>query len=117
MAKHYRTYSSEFKHKLIEEIDTGSITIAEAARQHDISRSLIERWREQIHGGTFRERPSSREKHLERELEKAQAKIGQLTLIIDALKKITKNSASLRESNVCVVTGENLASASKTGAR
>jgi len=117
MAKHYRTYSSEFKKQVVADIDTGAVTISEAARQHDISRSLIERWRAQIHGGTFRERPSSREKHLERELEKAQAKIGQLTMIIDALKKIRKSSASTKELNGCVVTGENWASESKTGAK
>jgi len=117
MAKHYRTYSSEFKQKLVEEIDSGAVTLSEAARQHEISRSLIERWRAQIHGGTLLERPSSREKHSERELEKAQAKIGQLTMIIDTLKKIRKTSASTRESNGCVVTAENWASVSKTGAK
>jgi len=117
MAKHYRTYSSEFKKQVVAEIDSGALTLAEAARQHEISRSLLERWRTQIHEGTFAERPTPREKQLERELEKAQAKIGQLTLIIDALKKIKKTSASTRESNGSVVTAETWASALKTGAK
>lgn len=117
MAKTYRTYSTEFKQQVIAEIDAGSISLSEAARQHEISRSLVERWRVQIHGGTLPERPTAKERQLEKELEKAQAKIGQLTLMIDMLKKIQKPSVSMKESKGSVVTGESWASPSAKDAK
>lgn len=117
MTRKYRSFSSEFKRELIAEIDAGRCTISEAAREHSISRTLVDRWLQQIHEGTFINRPTPREKQLEKELEKAQAKIGQMTLIIDALKKIQKIPQYTRRPNGCVVTGENLASQSKKDAK
>lgn len=117
MAKRYRTFSSEFKRDLVSEIDSGQLTVAEASRQHEISRSLIDRWIRQIHEGTFKDKPSAREKQLEKELEKALTKIGALTMANDFLKKIQKTSQSTKKSNGSVVTIENWASASKKGAK
>jgi transposase-like protein len=116
MAKKYRTYSNEFKRQLVSEIDTGVISVSEAARKNEISRSLVEKWRAKIHEGTLIDRPTTKERQLERELEKAQAKIGQLTLFIDILKKTSRNSQPMKRLNGCVVTGENWASRSRTGA-
>jgi transposase len=110
MTRKYRSFSSEFKRELVADIDTGKYTVAEAAREHSISRTLVDRWLRQIHEGTFINRPTPREKQLEKELEKAQAKIGQMTLIIDALKKIQKIPQYTRRLNGSVVTMENLAS-------
>lgn len=117
MGKKYRTYSNDFKKQLIVEIESGAISLSEAARRHEISRLLVEKWRDKIRNGTLVDRPTTREKQLERELEKAQAKIGQLTLAIDFLKKIRKSSASMRGSNGCIVTGGNMASRSEPGAK
>ena len=51
MTKRYRSFSSEFKRELVAEIDAGKYTIAEAAREHGISRSLVDRWVRQVHEG------------------------------------------------------------------
>jgi len=110
MTKKYHSFNSEFKIELVADIDAGKYTVGEAAREHNISRTLVDRWLHQIHEGTFINRPTPREKQLEKELEKAQAKIGQMTMIIDALKKIQKIPQYTRRPNGCVVTGENLAS-------
>ena len=117
MTKKYHSFNSEFKIELVADIDAGKYTVGEAAREHNISRTLVDRWLHQIHEGTFINRPTPREKQLEKELEKAQAKIGQMTMIIDALKKIQKIPQFTRRPNGCVVTGENLASQSKKGVK
>jgi len=117
MAKKYKTYSNEFKRQLVSEIDAGVISLSEAARQHEVSRSLVERWSAKVHEGTLVDRPTTKEKQLERELEKAQAKIGQLTMLVDILKKTSKPLPSTNGSNGCVVTGENWASRSRTGVK
>lgn len=117
MAKKYKTYSNEFKRQLVSEIDSGVISLSEAARQHEVSRSLVERWRAKVHEGTLVDRPTTKERQLERELEKAQAKIGQLTMVIDILKKTRKSLQPTKGLNGCVVTGENWASRSVPGAK
>ena len=88
--KKYRNYSDEFKQELIMQIDSGRITVAEAAREHDIAPSLIDRWRKQIHEGTMRPKKSKREKELEKELEKYKIKVAELTLANDFLKKFNE---------------------------
>lgn len=117
MTRRYRSFSSEFKREVVADIDAGKYTVLEAAREHDISRTLIDRWILQIHEGTFVSKSTPRERLLEKELEKAQAKIGQMTLIIDALKKIQKTPQSTRKLNGSVVTMENLALQLKKGAK
>ena len=87
MGKKYRSFSYQFKKELVEQIDAEMISQGEAAREHDISPSLISRWMNQIHEGNLIEKPTAREKKLERELELSKKKIGELTLLIDYLKK------------------------------
>ncbi len=102
--KKYKRYSSEFKRTLIEQIDRGEISLSEAAREHEISHSLIEYWRKQLHEGTFQDRPTAREKQLEKELDQYKKKVGELTVINDLLKKLNANSAYTKRSNGYIIT-------------
>ncbi len=108
MAKRYRTFSYQFKKDLIDQVESGIISQSQAARDHNISPSLIGRWIDQIHQGNLVEKPTAREKKLERELELSQKKIGELTLLIDYLKKIAENSQRMKRLNSCVVTQKTL---------
>ena len=65
--KKYRTFPSEFKRELIARIDNGEITVSEAAREHNLAPSLVDLWRKKIHEGTFQDKPTPREKQLEKE--------------------------------------------------
>jgi transposase-like protein len=105
--KKNRTYTNDFKRGLISQIESGEITLAAAARNHDISPSLIDYWRKRIHSGTLQERPTALEKQQARELEQYKKKVGELTLQIDLLKKINENSAFLRRRDSSVVTIKN----------
>lgn len=104
--KKYRHFGEEFKRDLIAQIDGGALTKGQAAREHHLSASLIDRWRRQIHEGTLCSRPSAREKQLERELETYKKKVGEQSVQIDLLKKLLDSSASMRRSNGLVVTGK-----------
>lgn len=106
MARKYRTYSVEFKRSLIAQIDSGAITKAAAAREHDISTSLIDRWQKKIHEGSLQDRPTKREKELEKELDRYKKKVGELALQVDLLKKLNGDLAYTKRSNGCVVTGK-----------
>ena len=106
MKKPYRYFTEEFKRNLIGQVDGGAITQAQASRENSLSPSLLDRWRRQIHDGSLRARPTANEKRLERELEQYKKKVGELTIQIDLLKKISEFSASMRRSNGYVVTGK-----------
>ena len=101
--KKYRNHSDDFKRQLITEIDSGIITVSQASRDHNISPSLIDRWRNQIHEGTMIPHKSKREKELEKELEKYKIKVAELTLANDFLKK-AQNLTRMKKSNGYIVT-------------
>jgi transposase-like protein len=86
MGKIRRKFETEFKRQLIAQIEAGQTTIGQAARDHQISRSVIERWRVQYRNNGLVDRPSSRERQLEAENEKLRAKVGELVMQMDYLK-------------------------------
>jgi len=104
MGKKYRAFSNEFKRDLVGQIDSGAISQSQAARDNNISPSLVSRWMNQIHEGSLIDKPTAREKKLERELEQSKKMIGNLTLLNDYLKKIAERSQRMKRLNSCVVT-------------
>jgi transposase-like protein len=62
--KKYRSFDEEFKRDIVARIDSGYLTKAQAAREHTLSSTLIDRWQSQIHDGSLRPRPSLREQLL-----------------------------------------------------
>jgi transposase-like protein len=104
--KKYRHFSEEFKRSLVAQIDSGAISKAAAAREHEISPSLLDRWQQQIHDGTLQQaRPTARERQLERELDRYKKKVGELIIQNELLKKLNETCASMRRSSGYVVTG------------
>ncbi len=114
--KKYRQFSEEFKRSLVAQIDSGAISKAAAAREHELSSSLIDRWQQQIHDGTLQSRPTARERQLERELDRYKKKVGELTIQNELLKKLNETCASMRRSSGYVVTGATTGQ-SKRGAK
>ena len=103
--KKYRYFSEDFKRALIAQIDDGVISKASAARENDISPSLVDRWQKKIHDGTLRSSPTARERQLERELDRYKKKVGELTIQNELLKKLNETYPSTRRSCGCMVTG------------
>lgn len=103
--KKYRQHTEEFKRTLIERIDKGEITKATAARENNISPTLLDRWREQIHEGTMTHRPTLHEKQLEKELDKYKKKVGELAVQIDLLKKLHATYPRSKRSAGYIFTG------------
>lgn len=106
--KKYRTHTAEFKRDLIDRIEKNETTITEAAREYNISHSLIEKWRDKFQSGTLAERSTPRERQLEKELDLYKKKVGELTLEVDFLKKLKEFSASRKKSTSSIITGNNL---------
>ena len=83
MGKIRRKFEPEFKRQMVEQVETGQVTMAQAAREYQISRSLIERWRKQYRSNVsaLADQPSRQERQLEAENEKLKAKIGDLVIM------------------------------------
>jgi transposase-like protein len=108
MGKIRRKFETEFKRQLIAQIEAGQLTAREAAREHQLSRSLVEYWREQYRGNRLVDRPSSRERQLEAENEKLKAKIGDLVMQMDHIKKLQAWVQRNRSADTSVITAKNL---------
>jgi len=107
MKKQYRRFEDDFKRNLIARIDSGELTKSQAARENNLSASVIDRWQRQIHEGSMRAHPSVNEKKLMRELDMYKKKVGELTVQIDLLKKLDESLASMKRSSGYIVTGGN----------
>jgi transposase-like protein len=90
------------------QIEAGQLTVREAAREHQLSHSLIEYWREQFRNDALVDRPSKRERQLETENEKLKAKVGDLVRQMDYLKKLQNGVQHRRNADTSVITGKNL---------
>lgn len=108
MKRARRKFEVGFKRQLIAQIESGEITISEAARVHELSPTVITYWRKQFGQGTLVDGPSPREKQLERDNEKLLAQIGRLTMEIDNLKKLDRWRQKRKEPSSSVITGLDL---------
>jgi transposase-like protein len=109
MGKIRRKFEIEFKRQLIAQIESGELTVRQAARDHQLSPSLVEYWRKQHRGDRLVDRPSSRERQLEAENEKLKAKIGDLVMQVDHIKKLQAWVQQKKNANTSVITAKNLA--------
>jgi len=56
--KSKRTFTSEFRRRLVEELLSGIATRAQISRKHNLSRCLINHWKEQYEKGKFGNAPT-----------------------------------------------------------
>ena len=109
MGKIRRKFDAQFKTRICETIRGGLSNIAEVCREYQLSRSVVERWLAAFDEGRLSEHGSSRERELERENERLKAKVGELTMQIDILKKIDDWIRRERSVASSIITEDNLA--------
>jgi len=109
MGKMRRKFTVGFKQQVVQEIEAGLVTKAAAARKYEISGGVIERWVWRYRDGTLLDKPTSEEKALKAENERLKAKIGELTMQIDLLKKVEAYAQQKKRENTSVITLRNMA--------
>ena len=107
MSKQRRKFDFEFKKQVVEAIE-GGMSINEAARQNGISPSVILQWRNKFRAGTLVDKPSAREKALEKEVQKLHAEIGRLHMEIGHLKKLDAWIQRRKKLDTSIITAKNL---------
>ena len=108
MGKQRRRFEVAFKRQLIEQIESGAMTGMQAARTHQIAPSVIEKWRKKFRERTLEVRPTGRERQLEAENQKLKAKIGELVMQNEQLKKLRNYAQRLKSADTSVITEKNL---------
>lgn len=108
MGKTRRKFTIGFKQQVIQEIESGLVGKAQAARKYEISVGVIDRWVWKYRDGSLVERPSTEEKALRTENERLKAKIGELTMTVDLLKKMEAYAQERRKESSSVVTAKTL---------
>jgi len=109
MGKIRRKFDVSFKIQVCQRIEAGLQTVAEICRDNQLQRSVVEGWLQRYTAGTLSPKVNDHEKELERENEKLKAKVGELTMTIDLLKKVEawkKQQTSVASS---IITSSNLA--------
>ena len=80
MGKQRRKFETGFKQQIVSEIESGELSVNAASRKHQISGSVIDRWRRQARQGGLEASPSVREKALERANRELKEKLAELYL-------------------------------------
>ena len=109
MGKIRRKFDVQFKIRVCEQLRGGLATVAEVCQELQLSRTTVDRWLVAFDDGRLLEQSRGREKELERENERLKAKVGELTMQIDILKKIDDWKRRERSVASSIITEDNLA--------
>lgn len=108
MGKQRRKFESGFKQQIIQEVESGLLSVGAASRKYQIAGSVIDRWRRQARHGGLETGPSVRERGLERENRELKEKVAELYLENEHLKKLGDWLRRHRGVNTSVITAESL---------
>lgn len=106
MGKIRRKFDVQFKIKVAETIVSGAAEIGALCREQQLSRTVVDRWVARYNEGTLGA-AANRERELERENEKLKAKIGELTMQVDLLKKAATWKQQQKSASLSLVSGLN----------
>lgn len=107
MSKKKRSFSVELKKLIVSEVESGALSLTGAARKYQVSATSIGLWREKFRKGELIEKPSNREMQLEKEVQELKAKVGELVMQVDLLKKVEEYTHRLRSADSSTITGLN----------
>ena len=94
MKRKRRNHSPEFKSRVAFEALAGHRTVAEIAREHQLHPTQVTAWKTQLRekmSGVFESGNDADPGISEREIEQLRAKIGELTMELDWLRKKSKH--------------------------
>lgn len=108
MGRIRRKFDADFKRRIVADIENKVTTLTAAAREHGISPTVIKYWQKQLLEGGIPDSVSSREKAQEKEIKELRAKIGELVMENDILKKMEEWKEQRKKLDTSVVTASNL---------
>jgi len=110
-----RTFTSQFKREVVEELVSGTTGPAQLARRYNLSSGLLYHWKKQYARGKLNNEPTE-EAALRDRMSQLEQMLGRVTLENEFLKKALQNALrEQREKESLLVTTEILSPASKGG--
>jgi transposase-like protein len=109
MGKIKRKFDVQFKIQVCQAIENGTASVNELCQQHQLQRPTVEGWLAKYVSGDLEKRSPDRLRQLEKENEKLLAKVGQLTMTVDLLKKVDDWRRQQKSAALPVITSKNLA--------
>ena len=109
MGKIHRRFDLHFKNEICQAIQSGASTVKETCQVHQLREQLVYGWLAKFRNGELQKRTPDRLAQLERENEKLKAKIGELTMTVDFLKKIENWKKQQTNKQLPIITPKNLA--------
>ncbi len=106
--KRKRQFEIGFKRQVVQEVESGSISLSAAGRKYEISAGLINQWRDKFRGGVLTDQPSKREREMEKELERYKVLLAEAHADREFLKKAQDYARRLRKQDTVVITGQNI---------
>ena len=109
MGKQRRKFETGFKQQIVQEVESGLLSVSAASRKHQMAGSVIDRWRRQAQQGGLDTAPSAHERLLERENRELKERLAELYLEVDHLKKLGDWLRRHKSVSTSVITAESLA--------
>lgn len=107
MGKIRRKFDIQFKIRVCQAIEAGT-PVREICRDNQLQRAVIESWMQKYVSGALEAKAGTRQSELERENEKLKAKVGELTMHIDLLKKMGDWKKQPTSANSSIITSKDL---------
>ncbi len=95
--KHRRSFSNEFKRKIVEDIMSETATKATLCRRYNIAYPVITRWKKDYADGKLDNEPST-ELGYQEKIVQLERMVGRLTMEKDALKKALRSAHQHQQS-------------------
>jgi hypothetical protein len=108
MGKIRRKFDINFKIQVCQRIEAGLQHMTEICHENQLQRTVVEGWLQRYTAGTLAPK-ADRQRELEREVEKLKAKVGELTMTIDLLKKVEAWKKQQTSVGSSIITSSNLA--------
>ena len=96
--RNQRSFSLEFKRRVVEELLSGESRPAQLCRRYNITSSVLYHWKRQYSRGKFDNEPTQ-EGALKERIEKLERLVGRLTLENEFLKKGLQHSLAQSQRN------------------
>lgn len=109
MGKIRRKFDISFKIQVCQRIEAGIQQVTEICHENQLQRAVVEGWLNRYTAGKLTPKANDRQKELEREVEKLKAKVGELTMTIDLLKKVEAWKKLQTSAASSIITSSNLA--------
>lgn len=106
--KRKRQFEIGFKRQVVQEVESGSLSLSAAARKHEVSPGLINQWRDKLRCGALNDAPSKRERELEKELERYKTLLAEAHADREFLKKAQISTQRRKRLDTAVITGLNI---------